>query len=159
MWPCRDWAVTSPSRDWAVIIGPGAVTTVVTVSSRWAHCELTVTIFFSWACMHACIHTYIYIYYSIYYSNSAVSKSLLSVPIFRKLSIVTFHCSPACLYPNIVLLGLYSLSGKTYHRQISWSLEAVRMDVIMVVSLWNVTGISAALLPRCLSNFRSIGKV
>ena len=37
MWPRRDWAVTSPSRDWAVIIGPGAVTTVVTVSSWWAH--------------------------------------------------------------------------------------------------------------------------
>ena len=30
LWPRRDWAVTSPSRDWAVIIGPGAVTTVVT---------------------------------------------------------------------------------------------------------------------------------
>ena len=43
LWPSRDWAVTSPwlscdlSYDWAVIIGPGAVTTVVTVSSRWAH--------------------------------------------------------------------------------------------------------------------------
>ena len=46
LWHRRDWAVTSPSRDWAVIIGPGAVTTVVTVSSRWAHRELTVTIFF-----------------------------------------------------------------------------------------------------------------
>ena len=43
LWPRRDWAVTSPSRDWAVIIGPGAVTTVVTVSSRWAHSELTVS--------------------------------------------------------------------------------------------------------------------
>ena len=47
LWPRRDWAVTSPSRDWAVIIGPGAVTTV----SPWAHGELTVSslwIFFSW---------------------------------------------------------------------------------------------------------------
>ena len=41
LWPSRDWAVTSPwlscdlSYDWAVTIGPGAVTTVVTVSSRW----------------------------------------------------------------------------------------------------------------------------
>ena len=34
LWPRRDWAKTSPSRDWAVIIWPGAVTTVVTVSSR-----------------------------------------------------------------------------------------------------------------------------
>ena len=46
LWPRRDWAVTSPSRDWAVIIGPGAVTTVVTVSWPWAHRELTVTIFY-----------------------------------------------------------------------------------------------------------------
>ena len=29
----------------------------------------------------------------------------------------------------------------------------------MVVTLWNLTGISAALLPQCLSNFRTIGKV
>ena len=46
LWPSHDWAliilkmpwlscdlaVTSPSRDWAMIIGPGAVTTV---SARW----------------------------------------------------------------------------------------------------------------------------
>ena len=37
LWPRRDWVVTSPSHDWAVIIGPGAVTTLVTVSSPWAH--------------------------------------------------------------------------------------------------------------------------
>ena len=56
-------------------------------------------------------------------------------------------------------LGLYSLSGKTSYRQISWSLEAARLDVAMVVSLWNVTGTSAAALPRYLPNFRAIGKV
>ena len=56
-------------------------------------------------------------------------------------------------------LGLYSLSGKTSYRQTSWSLEAARLDVIMVPPLWNLTDISAALLPRCLSNFRAIGKV
>ena len=58
-----------------------------------------------------------------------------------------------------ILLGLYSLSGKTSYRQISWSLEAARLDVAMVVSLWNLTGTSAALLPRYLPNFRAIGKV
>ena len=42
--------------------------------------------------------------------------------------------------------GLYSLSGKTSYRKISWSIEAVRLDVIMSVSSSNVTGISAALL-------------
>ena len=55
--------------------------------------------------------------------------------------------------------GLYSLSDKTSYRQISWNLEAARLSVIMIVSLWNLTGISAALLPRCLSNFRAIEKV
>ena len=39
--------------------------------------------------------------------------------------------------------GLYSISGKTSYRQISWSLEAARLDVAMVVSLWNLTGIPA----------------
>ena len=55
--------------------------------------------------------------------------------------------------------GLYSLSGKTSYRQISWSLEAARLDVAMVVSLWNLTGTSAAALPRYLPNFRAIGNV
>ena len=55
--------------------------------------------------------------------------------------------------------GFYSLSGKTSYRQISWSLEAARLDVAMAVSLWNLTGTSAAALPRYLSNFRAIGDV
>ena len=58
-----------------------------------------------------------------------------------------------------ITLGLYSLSGKTSYRQISWSLEAARLCVIMIVSHWNLTGISAALLPSCLSNCRAIEKV
>ena len=55
--------------------------------------------------------------------------------------------------------GLCSLSCKTSYRQISWSLEAARMDVTMIVSLWNLTGISASLLSMCLSNFIAIGQV
>ena len=54
---------------------------------------------------------------------------------------------------------LYSLSGKTSYQQISLSFEAAKLGVIMIVSLWNVTGISAAVLPRYLSHFRAIGKV
>ena len=57
------------------------------------------------------------------------------------------------------VLGLYSLSGKTSYRQISLSLEATRLNVIIVVSLWNLTGTSAAALSMCLLNFRAIGKV
>ena len=52
--------------------------------------------------------------------------------------------------------GLYSLSGKTSYRKISWSLEAARFGFKLFQSLWNLVGTSAALLPRCLSNFRAI---
>ena len=50
------------------------------------------------------------------------------------------------------VLGLYSLSGKTSYRQISWSLKAARLDVAMVVSLWNLTGTSAAVVPAKFQN-------
>ena len=63
------------------------------------------------------------------------------------------------VFPMRLVQGLYSLSGKTSYRQISWSLEAARLDVAMAVSLWNLTGTSAPLLPRYLPNFRAIGKV
>ena len=56
------------------------------------------------------------------------------------------------------IIGI-TLGGKTSYHQISWSLEAARLDVAMVVSLWHLTGTSAAVLPRYLPNFRAIGKV
>ena len=56
-------------------------------------------------------------------------------------------------------LGFYSLSGRTFYRKISWRLEAARLYVEMTVWLWILTGISEALLWRCLSNFRAIEKV
>ena len=52
--------------------------------------------------------------------------------------------------------GLYSLSGKTSYRKISRSLEAARFGFKLFQSLWNLARTSAALLPRCLSNFRAI---
>ena len=58
-----------------------------------------------------------------------------------------------------LILGLYSLSSNTSNHQISLSLNDARLDVIMIILLWNLTSISAALLPRCLSNFKAIGKV
>ena len=56
-------------------------------------------------------------------------------------------------------LDLCSLSVKTSYHQISRSLEATRLDDIMIVSLWNLRGTSAALLPTCLSNSIAIAKV
>ena len=51
-----------------------------------------------------------------------------------------------------------SISDKTSYREISQSLEGARSDVQTFVSLWNLTGTSATVLPRCLSNFRAIGQ-
>ena len=56
-------------------------------------------------------------------------------------------------------LGHYSSNGWTSYRKISRSREAARLDVIMIVSLWNLTGISAAMLSMYLSNFRAIVKI
>ena len=53
-------------------------------------------------------------------------------------------------------LFLYSLSGQTSYRTISRSLNAARFGFRLFQSLWNQIGISAAALPRCLSNFRTI---
>ena len=39
------------------------------------------------------------------------------------------------------LLGLYSISGKASYRQISWSLETARLNVIIIISLLNLTGL------------------
>ena len=52
-----------------------------------------------------------------------------------------------------------SLSGKTFYNQILWSHEFTKLDVIMILSLWNYAGTSIALLSMCLSNVRAIGKV
>ena len=52
--------------------------------------------------------------------------------------------------------GLYSLSGKMSYRKISLSLETARFGFKFFPSLWNLTGTSAAALPRCPSNFRAI---
>ena len=52
--------------------------------------------------------------------------------------------------------GLSPLSGKTSYHKISWSPEAARFGFRLFQSLWNLTGISAALHPRCLSNFRAM---
>ena len=54
---------------------------------------------------------------------------------------------------------LYSLSGKASYHQISLSLKASILDVIRIVSLWNLTGISATRLQMCQWNIRAIWTV
>ena len=48
---------------------------------------------------------------------------------------------------------------KTSYQQISWSLNATRLGVRIIISLWNMAGTSAAVLQRQLSNFRVIGSL
>ena len=48
------------------------------------------------------------------------------------------------LYPSGLL---NSQSGKMCYCKISWSLKAARLDDIMILLLWNLTGISAAEVP------------
>ena len=52
--------------------------------------------------------------------------------------------------------GPYSLGGSASYCKISWSLEVTRFGFRLYQSLWNLTAISAAILPRCLSNFRAL---
>ena len=53
-------------------------------------------------------------------------------------------------------LGPVSISEKTSFRKISSSLEAARFVFRIVLSFWNLTGTSAAVLPMCMSNFKTI---
>ena len=55
--------------------------------------------------------------------------------------------------------GADSTSHKTSYRKIPQSLQGARSGVKMLVLLWNLAGISAAVLPRYLPNFRAIGKI
>ena len=68
-------------------------------------------------------------------------------------------CTPSWDVSYFHNLDFYSLSGKTSYRNISRSLEAARFNAVIIVSLWNLTGILAALLSRYLSNFRTFEKV
>ena len=52
--------------------------------------------------------------------------------------------------------GPVSICDRSSYRKNSWSLEAARFDFRIVQSLWNLTGSSAALLPKSLSDFKSM---
>ena len=54
------------------------------------------------------------------------------------------HFTSASMCQYVLQLGLYSLSGKKSYHKISWSLKAVGLDVVMIISFWNLTGKSAA---------------
>ena len=88
-------------------------------------------------------------------AESSKSKRFMVIP-YRSVPLLLLLCTYKLASDYVTTLGLYSLSGKTSYRKISWSLEAARFGFKLFQSLWNLTGTSAALLPRCLSNFRAI---
>ena len=62
-------------------------------------------------------------------------------------------------YPDTITtdnrLGPVSTSDKTSYRKISWNLEATRLVDWIILSLWNLTGMSTALLPMSVfANFQ-----
>ena len=46
-------------------------------------------------------------------------------------------------------MGLYPLRGRTSYHQISWSLEAARLDAILIVSLWSLTSRQSCCRDAC----------
>ena len=90
--------------------------------------------FFDWGAIlltlnHAC-----------YNSNSCLTLSMYPFgPEFT-------HCEDGCLFTKRT--DVYS--------KISWGLETARFAFTLLQSVWNLTGTSAAVLPRCLSNIRTI---
>ena len=51
---------------------------------------------------------------------------------------------------------LLTLNHACCNSKISWSLETARFAFRLLQSVWNLTGTSAAVLPRCLSNITTI---
>ena len=107
--------------------------------------------------------------YNLTINRKTTGCSLQDVPfvslwaVKRYVSCLTFCKWRNSLSPvNVVapeVLRLYSLRWRTSHRTISWNLDTVRLNLMIIVSLCNRTGVSATLLPRCLSNCRAIAKV
>ena len=69
---------------------------------------------------------------------------------WKALSAVVFRRIGAKSMNPASHLGLYSLSGRTSYRKISWSLAATRFGFRLFQSLCNLTNTLAAALPRCL---------
>ena len=56
----------------------------------------------------------------------------------------------------LIDLGPVSISDKTSYMKFSRSLEAARFLFRLVRSHWNLTGTTAAVLPKCQSNFKAM---
>ena len=86
------------------------------------------------------------------YGGGYLDATFLSYENKNKIDTVWRHLAPDAGTPvccfSIRDLGLYSRSGKASYRHIWWGLEVMRLDFILIVSLWYLKA----------SNFRAIAK-
>ena len=117
--------------------------------------------------VHIYIHTYVHIhmyppcisacmgsrvsFFMDWYNSSIV---LIAQDVFTLKPLNTMHWTQGTAQCGVQ--GLYSLNGRTSYREISRSHEVARLGVNMRVSFRNLTDVSAAVLLRRLSNFRTI---
>ena len=97
---------------------------------------------------------------TIHYLNQWWPSSTTHICVTRPQWVKSWNnaCSNMLYVSRIMLAllqGIYSLSGRTSYRKISWSLEAVRFGFRLFQSLWNLPGTTVAALQRCLSNCRA----
>ena len=107
--------------------------------------------------------------YNLTINRKTTGCSLQDVPIVSLWGVKQYlSCLTFCKWRNILspvdvvaakVLGLCLLRWRTSRRTSSWNLDTARLNLMIIVSLWNMTGISATLLSRCLSNCRAIAKV
>ena len=67
--------------------------------------------------------------------------------------------SMSCSSSPMLALDIWSLSSKISYHQMLYRLTAVSLGVKIIISIRNLTGVSAAVLLSHLSNFRVIGKL
>ena len=82
--------------------------------------------------------------------TSHISHSPMSLCHLSSSFSIIFWNQMTILDRYVINQGLNSQGGWASYHKVLRSLKAVRLDVMMIVSLWNVTGILAAMLSMCL---------
>ena len=81
--------------------------------------------------------------------NMPIIRSFLICSEHSRFNDRPIHCK--------ILLGINSFKGRSSYRHTSRSLEAARLDIIMIVSLRNLTGISTAPAAEVLDKYQGWG--
>ena len=94
-------------------------------------------------------------------SGGAVTNLISKCRVFPRYLVSNFedHMINQNVFHEHVLESGPLFAKQTSCRKILWSLEAAKLDDVMIVQIWNLTGISATLLLRCLSTLWAIGKI